>query len=85
MGIDFKWSDDPKTDDEISTIMQNSLNAVREAAPDLPVLVIVAFPPQDVDDLLICAGSNVRPCEQELLLTLALEGVQKPPPNTTLN
>lgn len=85
MAIKFKWSDDPKTDTEISEIMSAAMAALRKAAPNLPIMTIIAFPTGDEDSTYICSGANVGPEQQYVMLSFALGGTQRAPENTTLN
>jgi hypothetical protein len=85
MSTDFKWSTDPKTDAEISEIMSAAMAALRQAAPNLPLMAIIAFPADSEDGTYICSGANIGPEQQRLILTLALEGVQITPEKTTFN
>lgn len=85
MSTNFKWSEDPKTDSEISDIMNAAMAALRQAAPNLPLMAIIAFPTDEADSTYICSGANVGPEQQHVMLTLALEGTRGAPENTTLN
>jgi len=85
MSTEFKWSHDPKTDEEISEIMGAVMTALRKAAPNLPLMAIVAFPADNQDGVYICSGANVGPEQQRLMLTLTLDGAQIAPENTTFN
>lgn len=62
-------------DTEMKTVMDNAMKALREAVPDLPVMVIIAFPTADPEVTCICSGSNVPSGQQTQMLTIAKEGI----------
>jgi len=82
MAIKFKWAENPKTDAEISEIMEAAMTALRLAAPNLPIMTIIAFNADEEGSTYICTGSNIDPEQQYVMLSYALHAK---PDHATLN
>ena len=61
--------------DEIDNIMDRAIAALREAAPDLPIMAVIAFPTDRDGETCIYSGGNMEPDVQRRLLTVALDGL----------
>lgn len=57
---------------EMKAILQNAVAELKKAAPDMPVMCVVAFPTDDPEISAICASSNVSPQDQTLMLLTLL-------------
>lgn len=62
------------TQEEIDETMQKALKAVRAAAPDLPVIAVIAFPTDD-NQTCVFTGGNMQPEIQKFILSVAIEGL----------
>lgn len=63
-----------KRDEELKAVMDKAMAAIKAAVPDLPAMVIIAFPTADPETTCICSGANVPQEQQITMLTIALEG-----------
>jgi len=66
-----------RSDEEMSEMMNNALNAIKYVMPDLPVICVVAFPCKNEDGTFVFSGANVAPDQQKMILTVALEGLKE--------
>ena len=65
-----------KRDAEMKEVMDAAMKALRGATPDLPVMIIIAFPTSDPEVTCICSGSNVPQEQQTQMLRIALDGIE---------
>lgn len=65
-----------KRDADMKKVMDAAMAALKAAAPNLPLMCIIAFPTPDPETTCICSGANVPQEQQHTMLSIALDGLE---------